>query len=123
MLLAVIDLAEDGLLRENRICFDEPLLSRFNKYFDKFALEGDWKQPGMPFFHLRSSEFWFHRAKVGRERFYMKLERVGGGTKRITENIEYAYLDDRAFIAINEPKARKIIHDFIRYRIETLPHS
>lgn len=120
MLLAVIDLAADGLLKVNRIYFDEPLLSRFEKYFVKYATEEDWNQPAPPFFHLRSSQFWFHRVKVGRERKYMRLRRAGGGTKRITENIEYAYLDDRAFMAVNEPAARKILYDCICQQLERL---
>lgn len=120
MLLAVLDLAEDGLLAVNRIYFDKPLLSRFNKYFAIFAIEGDWNQPGMPFFHLRSSDFWFHRVKPGRERVYTKLTRVGWATRPITENIEYAYLDDRAFMAMNDSTARIMLYDAIRDRLNRL---
>lgn len=45
MLLAVLDLASDGLLSENKIYFAEPLLTRFDKYFALAKDNGDWNQP------------------------------------------------------------------------------
>ena len=113
MLLAVLDLASDGLLSENKIYFAEPLLTRFDKYFALAKDNGDWNQPAPPFFHLRSSGFWFHKVRLGRERAYSRLTTSGGGTKRIIENIEYAYLDDRAFMAVYHPIARQKVNDFI----------
>ena len=74
LLLAVLDLFDQGLIPENRIYFDEPLIKNFEKYFRLFAKEDDWCQPGPPFFHLRSSTFWKHKIKPGRESNYYKLK-------------------------------------------------
>lgn len=120
ILLAVIDMAEDGLLNANRIYFDDDLLSRFEKYFGLYASEQDWLQAAMPFFHLRTSDFWLHKVIPGRERFYAKVKSVGWSTKRVTDNVEYAFLDDRAFLALNDPVARKVVYDSVRSRLERL---
>lgn len=121
MLLAVLDLAKDGLLNENKIYFAEPLLTAFQKHFALIKDKNDWNQAALPFFHLRSSDFWFHKVKPGQERAYSKLTTSGGGTKRITDNIEYAYLDDKAFMAINHPVARQTIYEFILTQLEIFP--
>jgi predicted restriction endonuclease len=121
MLLAVLDLAKDGLLEQNKIYFEEPLLSRFGKYFALVEQKDDWNQPAPPFFHLRSSDFWFHQVKIDRERAYSKLSTSGGGKKRIADNIEYAYLDDRAFMVVNHPIARDTVYKIILMELEMFP--
>jgi hypothetical protein len=57
MLLAVIELAERGLLKDNNIFITEPLLSIFENIFILVKREDDLCQPGPPFFHLRNSDF------------------------------------------------------------------
>lgn len=121
MLLAVLDLARDGLLNENKIYFAEPLLVRFREYFAAVETKDDWCQPAPPFFHLRSSELWSHKVIVGREREYSKLSTSGGGSKWITSNIEYAYLDDRAFMVFHDPIAREKVYRFIFSLLEMFP--
>lgn len=113
MLLAVLDLFDQGLLNENRIFFDQQLQRNFEKYFRLYADIDDWCQPGPPFFHLRSSSFWKHKIKAGRESSYDKLITSGGGTKRIQENIEYAYLDEHTFSILTLEKPRGELRNFI----------
>ncbi|KAA5548347.1 hypothetical protein [Adhaeribacter rhizoryzae] len=55
----------------------------------------------MPFFHLRGSYFWNHKVLPNRETGYNILTTSGGGSKRIIENIEYAYFSDDVWILIN----------------------
>lgn len=113
MLLAVLDLADSGLLQANRIFYGQELISRFEKYFEAVAEEKDWCQPSLPFFHLRSADFWFHKVKPGREEEYAKLTTSGGGSKRILENIEYSYLSANAFEVISDDTLRGELRKFI----------
>lgn len=113
MLLAVIDLFEKGLLIENKIPFDKMLLESFSNIFNLIRIKGEWNQPAPPFFHLRTSRFWKHKIKVGREAEYAKLTTSGGGKKRIVENIEYAYLSDDCFEIFSTELSRQEIREFI----------
>ena len=96
MLLAVLNLFDRKIIIENKIYFNDDLAKSFSNIFNLIRIEGDWNQPAPPFFHLRTSRFWKHKIKSGREVQYAKLSTSGGGTKRIEENIDYAYLDNYA---------------------------
>ena len=113
MLLAVLDLFDEGALRENHIPYDPALLERFGEYFRAVGQEGDWCQPAPPFFHLRSAGFWKHKPVAGREAEYDALTTSGGGSKRILDNIEYAYFDDNAFAVLSTPTGRRSLRQFI----------
>lgn len=113
MLLAIIDMANAGFLSENKIYFEEPLLGYFEKNFRLFSNQNDWCQPAPPYFHLRSSNFWFHKPKTGQETVYKSLKTSGGGSKRILENIEYAYLSESAYKIFLNRDARQEIKKFI----------
>ncbi len=118
MLLAVLDLAEDGLLQNNRIYFDTQTISRFEINFKRFANESDWCQPGPPYFHLRTSTFWLHEVRLGREAQYAKLSTSGGGSRWILDNIEYAYLSEEAYSVAAHPHARQELRQFIIQTLE-----
>jgi hypothetical protein len=113
MLLAVLDLAEEGLLSENRIYFDARLIERFEKYFHFGANGADLPQATQPFFHLRSSNFWHHKLKTGRDAQYAALTTSGGGSKRIHDNIEYAFLSEGVFEFISDSRTRQNLREFI----------
>jgi len=113
MLLSVIELADRGLLTENKIYLEEPLLTVFENYFNLIRKKDDWCQPGIPFFHLRSSPFWFHKIKPGREKAYAALTTTGGGLRLVQENIDYAYLREDVFRAIQSADSRYELRTFI----------
>lgn len=113
MLLVVLDLFDIGVLRENRVPYSEELTERFSDYFQTIAEEGDWCQPAPPFFHLRSDGFWKHKPISGRETQYAGIKTSGGGSKRIKENIDYAYFDDNTFSVIRDPIRRRHLRAFI----------
>ncbi len=113
MLLAVLDLLDAGALKENRIPYNPGLAERFGEYLHAVAGKEDWCQAAPPFFHLRSESFWMHVPVPGREAEYAALKTPGGGSKRITENIAYAYLDDDALAAASDPGQRQGLRDLI----------
>ena len=113
MLLAVLDLFDQGLITENRIYLNEQLISSFEKFFRQYSGKDDWCQPGPPFFHLKNSFFWKHKVKVGREEAYTRLKTTGGGIKRIQDNIDYAYLEEHTYTLLSQKRYRLEIVDFI----------
>jgi len=120
MLLAVIDLADQGLFTENRIFFSDALIHNFEKHFRNFAKADDWCQPGPPFFHLRTASFWKHQIKPGRDQAYSKLTTSGGGTKRIKDNIDYAYLDEDAFEVVQNQSLRNPLRIFLVQQLQDI---
>ncbi|NLC55399.1 MAG: DUF4007 family protein [Armatimonadetes bacterium] len=111
MLLTVLDLAETGRLEDNRIYFDEELQATFCNRFTDLCDRSDWCQPGPPFFHLRSAPFWHHKIRPGREPAYANMTTSGGGSRRILDTIEYAYLSDYAWRAVSDPVARRVLRN------------
>jgi predicted restriction endonuclease len=106
MLLAVLDLMQTGEMRENRVYFDAGLIQRFGRLFSVVAKGNDWCQPAPPFFHLRSSGFWFHKPRPGREQAYAQLQTSGGFSKRVVDNIQYAFFDPDSYAVVMDTDSR-----------------
>lgn len=113
MLLAVIDLFDRGKLKENKIYFNSDLIESFANIFNLIRARRDWNQPAPPFFHLRTSNFWHHKIKSDREIQYAELTTSGGGTKRILDNIDYAYLSDYCYKVMSEKESRQELREFL----------
>jgi len=77
MLLAVVDLFDRKVVTENIIYFNDVLIESFSNTFNLIRSKGEWDQPAPPFFHLRTSSFWKHKIKDGREIQYSKLSTSG----------------------------------------------
>ena len=101
MILSVLDLLDRGAICGNKILFDAELIRQFEANFRAYAGAGDWCQPGPPFFHLRTADFWKHKIKDDRRAEYAKIKRVGGSTRLITDNIDYAYLREDVFAMLS----------------------
>ena len=113
LLLSVLDCFDSGEYHENKIYLSPYLVSRFQYYFSRFRRRGAWPQIGPPFFHLRTAPFWHHQIRKGRESFYATLSTSGGGTRRISETIEYAYFSDYAYTLVADPSTRYQLHAFL----------
>jgi predicted restriction endonuclease len=113
MQLAVIDLFDKGNLKENKIYFNHDLIESFANIFNLIHARGDWNQPAPPFFHLRTSKFWHHQIKPNREIQYSKLTTSGGGTRRILDNIEYAYFSNYCYAVMSDKESRQEFREFL----------
>lgn len=113
LLLAVLDRVDAGEITDNRIYYDPGLTERFRAYYDAIAQDGDWCQPGPPFFHLRSSGFWNHQIAPGREAFYAALTTSGGGNRRIVDNIQYAFFAAYAWSVVVSSEHRSLLRQSI----------
>lgn len=98
MLLAVLDLARSGALRENYITYSPGLLERYSHYFNAVRAPGDHPNPYFPFFHLKGrltnheESFWHLHPLPGREVFVQGM-RSARSSSDITDNISHVELD------------------------------
>lgn len=123
MLLAVLDLARAGQLKENVVLYSPDLLDRFATYFAVVAGPRDHANPYYPFFALggklrdRSPSFWHLVAKAGRETV---LESLGTARshKDILQNIEYAQLDQPLFELLQDDYALDVLSETLAEQLQ-----
>lgn len=108
MMLAVIDLIEQGILPENRIVFDSILIDAFTVRFDQLKTDADRNNPHLPFFHLQSEGFWHIKAIPGKSESWQKLA-TASSTGVIREHVLYAYLDDELFELLRNHVVRELL--------------
>lgn len=121
MLLAVLDLALAGGLRENLVRYAPPLLERYRGYFDAVRREGDHPNPYYPFFHLAGklrggeASFWHLLPLPGRDD---ALEALGTARSDgdILRNVAGAQLDPDLFALIQEPAGAQALSESLAAR-------
>ena len=106
LLLAVIELIEQGEIQENKIILSPSLAEIFLKYWSKVT---DRKSNiALPFFHLKSDGFWHLHSNVGYETALSVASQLKTAS-RIREVIAYASLDDEFFILLTVPHDREVL--------------
>ncbi|NUN48688.1 MAG: HNH endonuclease [Candidatus Brocadiae bacterium] len=107
LLLAVMDLIEAGVIRENAIAFDERLLSVFDQYWT--ACRGDLPtNPLQPFWYLKGDGIWRHVPRPGQKQVLDALT-LGGRVpprRRFQEIVAGARLDPELFEAMKHAAGR-----------------
>ncbi len=92
LLLAVMELVQNGTIRNNRIVLDNNLKDQFSRYFKLYSHVGDRNNPGTPFFHLKGEGFW-HLA------FFEGVDEEAVNNYN-SYSISHAYLDSELFTLI-----------------------
>ena len=105
MLLALLDLFEQGVIKENRITYSPELLELFGEYFDAVRSENDQPTPINPFFYLRGDGFWHHHPCPGQDAVLRALS-APPGIKAFQAISDYVFLDDELFALLRDPVAR-----------------
>ena len=106
LLLAIIELIDQGQISENKISPSPDLVEIFMKYWSKVSE----RKPNLalPFFHLESEGFWHHHANAGYEtalRVATQIKTVS----RLREIIVYASFDNGLFVLLTDSHDREII--------------
>jgi putative restriction endonuclease len=118
MLLAVLDLARAGALKQNRIFFAPPLLERYNTLFATVRAAGDHPNPYFPFLHLAGrlrggdGSFWHLSPIPGREAVLAAMSTARSSTD-ITANIAFAELDQELFALLQDPASIEALAETI----------
>ena len=105
MLLALLDLFDQGVIKENRITYSPELLELFGEYFDAVRSENDQPTPINPFFYLRGDGFWHHHPCPGQDAVLRALSGPPG-IKAFQAISDYVFLDDELFALLRDPVAR-----------------
>lgn len=108
MLLAVMDLFASEHITDNAIYFDDELKAAFKIHFESLAGSADRCNPHLPYFHLRSSGFWFHQIKAGQQHDYGQLS-TANGPGVINTHIAFVYLEDELFELLSYGVARELL--------------
>ena len=114
LLLAVIDLFEAEVQRENRIEFNSTprLIESFNAYFKAVATKDDAMRACIPFVHLTSDGFWHIKPRPGHEQAVKERPTRGGVSDRwVRENVLYISLDAALFEMCFDAVARNAMRD------------
>jgi putative restriction endonuclease len=110
LLLAVIELAAQGILKQNRIYLSPELIAAFLKYWTQLGSESHRSDIALPFFHLCGDKFWHLKAEPGFEMVLsskVKLKSLSA----LRDAVEYAYLDDELFsLLLDSPSRMSLIN-------------
>jgi hypothetical protein len=112
MLLAVLDLFEENAIIRNRIYFNEPLRERFRHHFNVYRGPKDRDNPHLPFFHLRTEDFWHHRVRDGQEALYRQMT-TASGPGQIEMHIAYVYLDEPLYELLQNQATRDRLREVL----------
>ena len=108
LLLAIVELIEQGQIRENKVSPSPDLFEIFMKYW---SIVTD-RRPNLalPFFHLKSDGFWHLQANVGYETALRVVTQIKT-VSRLREIIDHASFDDDLFVLFTNPSDREVIRE------------
>ncbi len=112
MLLAVLELAESGHLLDNKIPFNDILLTRYAGYFEIVKSERDHLNPWMPYFHLRKDGFWHHAPIPGREAI-LGAKDSARQRKDVVQNIDHVHLDTELHRLLRNADQRLLLRELL----------
>ena len=106
LLLAILELIEQGQIRENIIPPSPSLFEIFMKYW---SIVTD-RRPNLalPFFHLKSEGFWHHHPNAGYETALRVTTQIKTFS-RLREIIAHASLDGELFALLTIPHDREVL--------------
>jgi putative restriction endonuclease len=108
MLLAVLSLADNGQLVENRIVYGPELLELFKRFFAVVRGPTDQCTPYNPFFFLRREEFW-HLHPQPKQESALGVMRNPGGAGMLMTTVAYASLDEELFRLVAQAVSRETL--------------
>ena len=106
LLLAILELIEQGQIRENIILPSPSLFEIFMKYWS--IVTNRRPNLALPFFHLKSEGFWHHHANAGYE-IALRVTTQIKTVSRLREIIANASLDDELFNLLTIPHDREVL--------------
>ena len=106
LLLSVIELVEQGSLRQNQVFLSPELIATFLKFWSQLGSDNHRADIALPFFHLRGDGLWYLKANPGYEEAIASRQVKLKTISTLTEAVKYAYLDNELFEHLQEPRSR-----------------
>ncbi len=110
LLLAVIDLFEEGEIKENKIEPSPQLVEAFLKYWHLVSFEKP--RIFLPFFHLKSDGFWHLHATAENGNLLKNLKQINSPA-HLSSVVAFAGLDEELFLLLHQIEAREAIRQKI----------
>lgn len=122
LLLAVIDLIENGDVSKNVFVIDDQLKSRFGYHFDRLKKGNDAEKIIQPFYHLHTDNIWHFKIKPGMQSEYQALVNAGNtpSIKALFNVIDYAYLDDELYAYFRNDLTRNTARQLLLENLDDL---
>jgi putative restriction endonuclease len=108
MLLAVLSLADNGQLPENRIVYGPELVELFKRFFGVVQQPTDQCTPWNPFFYLRRERFWHLHPVPGKDAV-LEAMRAPHSTGGLLSAVAHVSLDDDLFALVAQPVSREAL--------------
>lgn len=106
LILSILELITQQSIVKNKIYVSNELIETFKKYWSILAADSIYTDAlHYPFIHLKRDGFWNLKLRDG----YMG-ERIKT-TNKLKEKVEYAYLDDKLFILLQDSLTRQVLVD------------
>lgn len=102
LMLAIIDLIDEGHIIGNQIHYDKKLITTYNRIFGLYSETITLIQ--YPFYYMRNDTFYSIKGKA---------ETKTPSSKYIRENIEYAFLDDGLWDLLQDKSVRNEFSELI----------
>lgn len=115
LLLSVLQLIEEGLLRQNLIEPSPDLCEAFARYWTCILPASPRGNLALPFYHLSSSSFWHLVAQPGREAEIAAVSTLDS-LRRLMELVLGARLDEELFALILVPSSRAALRSLLLER-------
>ena len=106
LLLAVMDLFEQGAITKNQVEPSPQLVESFLKYWHVVSLEKP--RIFLPFFHLKSDGFWHLRAKSGKEELLAMTKQMNS-MSQLASLVDFASLNEDLFLLLHKADARELL--------------
>ncbi len=106
LLLAVIELIEQGQIENNEILPSPHLVEKFIRYWN--SITNRKPNPALPFFHLRSRNFWHHHPNPGYEQALEVVTQIKSFSQ-LRKFIMHASFDDELFTLLTQPLEREVL--------------
>ena len=108
LVLAVIQLIEEGLLQNNIILLAKGLEDRYSKLYEQYDRTGKTTRIDYPFYFMHNDGFW-NIKWIGEP----KVHENAPWRKFMREHVEYAYLDEDLWYLLQNTDYRHRLMEFV----------
>ena len=113
LLLSVLQCIGSGEISENKIYITPELVARFKNNWHSFVHDERFSPNfSLPFYHLKSSNFWFLKTYAGKEVVLTSSYSISSFSA-LKNTVAYAYFDNEVYEALKEKSNRDIVAEIL----------
>lgn len=105
MLLAVLELMEQGEITENEIYYDSKLTLAYESCMAKYRIANERNAAYFPFYYLKSHYFWNHSVIQGKEGDYLNFK-MRDNSNPMQRLIDFSFFSEDVFTALSDGATR-----------------